>query len=199
MSVSTGRIIVSTLTYHRRLFHESFHLCFTEVGHTNRSGLATFKALLHGFVRVHVVLIALDDIAVGVLWLHHVAPFERSRPVHQVQVDIVCAQIFERSIQCLFDIIRVVRIVPQFRSDKDLSSRHTRLLDGSTDCRLGAVYSSSVNVPIACLERSDDCWLLSFLILPCAETDGRNLCSIQVNSVAPTLRLQATDPVLSLK
>lgn len=49
-----------------------------------------------------------------------------------------------------------MRIVPQFGSKKDILARNARLLDGVADSRLGPVYTSSVDVAVASLQRNGD-------------------------------------------
>jgi hypothetical protein len=56
---------------------------------------------------IHIV-----DVAFSVVWEEGVAPGESAGPVHEVEVNVIGFKIFQRQIAGLFDIIRMVIVVP---------------------------------------------------------------------------------------
>ena len=89
--------------------------------------------------------------------------------MHQIEVDVVGAQILEGCIESTLDVIRVVLVVPQLGHQEDLFTRNTRLLDGRANSRLSAINTSGVNVPVTSLKSSQNCWFLGILVLPSSE------------------------------
>lgn len=69
---------------------------------------------------------------------------------------IAQAEVFERSIKGLLDIVGVMRVVPELGGDEKLLARYTRFLDGITNSRLGSVNTRGINVAVASLEGSSD-------------------------------------------
>lgn len=93
--------------------------------------------------------------------------------MHEVEVYVVCAQVFERRIKGRLHIVRVMRVVPQLSRDEDLRTRDTTLLDGGTDGRLGPVDASCVDVSVSCFQGFSDGVFLSCSILPSSKANGR--------------------------
>ena len=59
--------------------------------------------------------------------------------MHQVQVEIVGAEIFEGGGDGGVDVVRMVRVVPEFGGYEDFGAGDAGLLDGSANGGLGAV------------------------------------------------------------
>jgi hypothetical protein len=76
--------------------------------------------------------------------------------MHEVEVNKVGSEIFERSVKGGFDIIGVVGVVPELRGDEKLTAGNTRILDGVSYGLLGPVNASGVYVFVARLERNRD-------------------------------------------
>lgn len=49
---------------------------------------------------------------------------EEKTYVHEPQIDVIRLQRRKRLVQSPFYIIRIVRVIPQFRRDKDFRARH---------------------------------------------------------------------------
>jgi hypothetical protein len=49
--------------------------------------------------------------------------------MHEVEVEIVGVEVFQRRITGFLDVVGVVRVVPQLGSDENVLSRDTTLLD----------------------------------------------------------------------
>lgn len=136
-----------------------------KVGHTNVADLARADELLHlapgvGEVPVLVVLLLAGDGGAG--------------PVHQVQVDVVSAELGQAVGDGFGDAL-VVGVV-ELGGQPNLVAGHARGLDALADFLLVAVGGGSVNVTVAGLEGSLDGGTdLSGLGLPCSETDGGDL------------------------
>ena len=153
-------------------FEETLELCFAEVGDADCFCLAALESFLHGFPCVNVVGVSCLNL---VVFLGHkgVTSGEGGGPVHEVEVKVVRAQVFKRSIKGRLDVVRVVRVVPQLSRDKDFGARDAALLYGCTDRGLSAVDASCINVSVACFQGFCDGVFLSTGILPGSETDGR--------------------------
>lgn len=124
--------------YDVTLAHQAFELGFREVRDANGLAFAVLDELLHRFVGIDVVRIPCLNFVV-VLREHAVATLERRRPVHQVQVEIVCVEIFQRCVAGLLDIFRVMAVIPELGGDEDLASRNAALLNALRAGRLGAI------------------------------------------------------------
>lgn len=120
--------------------------------------------------------------------------------MHQEEVNVVELKVSERLVKPGSNIIRVVFVVPQLRSDEELVARHAAFLDGIADLLFSFVaakivlrkalrdtltkmsslvnsHPGCVNVTVSCLERFKDRIFLRMGILPGAESDGRDLRS----------------------
>jgi hypothetical protein len=75
---------------------------------------------------------------------------------HQVQVKIVRAEVLERRIECLLDVVGVVGVVPKLRRNEELLARHARLLNGIANSRFCAVDARCVDVFVASLQCNCD-------------------------------------------
>jgi hypothetical protein len=76
--------------------------------------------------------------------------------MHEVEVNKVGSEIFERSVKGGFDIIGVVGVVPELRGDEKFTAGNTRILDGVSDGLLGPVNASGIYVFVTRLERNRD-------------------------------------------
>ena len=136
-----------------------------KVGHTNVADLARADELLHlapgvGEVPVLVVLLLAGDGGAG--------------PVHEVQVDVVGAELGQAVSDGLGDTL-VVGVV-ELGGQPDLVAGNARGLDALAYFFLVAVGGGSVNVTVAGLEGGLNGGTdLSGLGLPCSETDGGDL------------------------
>lgn len=132
--------------------------------------------LLPGVDKVPVWVVLLEIIRVG-----------GRRPVHQVEVNVVDAEILERRGDTLFNAL--VPWVVELGGDPDLLTGNTRVLDTLTNLGLVAVSESSVDVTITGEESGlDGLANLVGLRLPCAETNGWDfgaLCMISLSSKKP--------------
>lgn len=153
-----------------------------KVGDANVADLAGADELLHlapGVDKVPVVVVLL------------LAGHRRAGPVHQVQVDVVGAQLAQAVGQGLGHAL-VVRVVELGRQP-DLLSRDARLLDALAHFLFVAVRRRRVNVSVACLERClDGGSNLSGLGLPCSQADGGDLVS-RVEGKGATAQLVSQD------
>jgi hypothetical protein len=70
------------------------------------------------------------------------AALKRNRPVYQVEIHIVEAEIIQRILERLLNIVRVVLVVPQLRREEDLFTGDAALPDGIADGLFGAVAVS---------------------------------------------------------
>lgn len=93
--------------------------------------------------------------------------------MHKVEIQVVCAQVFERRVKGRLHIVRVMRVVPELSRDKDLRARDATLFDGGTDSGLSPINASCVNVSIACFQGFCDGVFLGCGILPSTKANGR--------------------------
>lgn len=110
-----------------------------EVGDTNVAHLAGGRQLLH-------LLPGLDEVPVRQV-LGLVVGVGRAGPVHQVQVDVVDAQVFEGGVDAVLD--AVVPGVVQLGGDPDLVAWDAGVLDAGADLGLVAVGQGCVDVAVA--------------------------------------------------
>lgn len=134
-----------------------------KVGHANVARLARGRELLHLAPGVDKVPVR-HKLGV-VVWVR------RRRPVHEVQVDVVGAQVREALVQRGGG-ARLVRVVELGR-EPDGGARHARRLDARADLLLVAVCCCRVDVAVAAAESGLD-GLLDFagFGLPCSQADG---------------------------
>jgi hypothetical protein len=117
-----------------------------KVGHTNVLDAARGGEFLQLSPRINkapIGKVLLEIIGVG-----------GRRPVHKIQVNIVCLQVLERRGYALFNTL--VPGIVQLGGDPNVLARHTRVLDAETDLSLVAVGQSSVNVAVASEESGLD-------------------------------------------
>ena len=88
---------------------------------------------------IDIVCVACLDRAIGVLGEQFVATRKWTRPVHEIEIDVFGVEILQRRIACLFNIVRVVAVIPQLSGDKNLLSWHAASLDAFSDCTLRPV------------------------------------------------------------
>jgi len=138
--------------HNRRLLNQPLELSFAEVRNADRPSLAVLKALLHRSVCIDVVGVARLRLAVAVFREHVVAASEWRGPMHQVEVEIVGAEVFERRIERLLNVIGMVRVVPELCGYEELFARDARLLDGIANGGFGAVDARGVDVAITSLQ-----------------------------------------------
>lgn len=146
------------------LFQQALDLGFGEVRDADSASFALLEDLFHGFpclqplsakrlacvamwreTYVNVVGITSLHLAIAVFWHELVAPSERRRPVHQVEVEIVRLQIPERGIDGGLDVVRVVAVIPQLGGNEDLVTRNPAVLDAFCAGRLGAIAGNLVS------------------------------------------------------
>ena len=100
-------------------------------------------------------------------------------PVHEVEVDVVNAEVLERRGDALFHTL--VPGVVKLGGNPDLFTRDTRVLDTETDLSLVAVGEGSVNVTVASEESGLDGFAnLVGLGLPGTETDSGSLSTLHL-------------------
>src|SRR5690606_9692925 len=105
----------------------------------------------------------------------HIAVDVRHRPVDQVQVDVVGAELLEAGVERLERLVVALVGVPQLRGEEDVLARDVRVGDGLADLALVAVCGSGVDAAVAGLERGGDgCHRLVGADLEDAETDLRH-------------------------
>ena len=68
----------------------------------------------------------------------------------------------------------MVGVVPELGGDENVGAGNARLLDGGADGGLGAVDAGGVDVAVAGLEGFEDGGFLGVLVLPGAESKGRD-------------------------
>ena len=109
---------------------EALHLREGEVGNPDGAGLALLLHGLHGFVGVDIVGHAGLDVAVLVPGHHGASTLEGGGPVHEVEVEVVCAEVFEGGVDGGFDVGGVVAVIPELGGDEDFGAGDSRLFDG---------------------------------------------------------------------
>lgn len=72
--------------------------------------------------------------------------------MHQIQVDVVGAEIFKGGIESRLYVLRVMRVVPKLRRQENLVAWNTRFLDSIADRWFGAIDACRIDVTIASLE-----------------------------------------------
>ncbi|KAI3477728.1 hypothetical protein L1887_60501 [Cichorium endivia] len=156
-----------------------------EVGDADVANLALLDHLLHDAVGGHEVareLGVLDGVsASGADGADHgaVCVHEGDGPVHEVEVEVVCAEVLERVVERLFDVFWVVEAVPELGGDPELVTLDAGLLDAVGDGVLIAVGPGAVEVAEAGLERVGDGGRGLFLgHLPCSEAELGDLGAI---------------------
>ena len=115
--------------------------------------------------------------------------------MHEVEIEVVGSEVFERGVEGGFYIVRVVRVVPEFAGDEEVGTGDAGFLDGGAYGGFGAVDACCVDMAVAGFEGYGDCSiacvskrqascrraeslrLLSVLVLPGPESNGRNLCA----------------------
>lgn len=125
------------------LLDERLELRLGEVGHPHSARLAGGRELGHGLPGVDVGDVGRLDVARGVLGELVVAGFEGRGPVHQVEVDVVHAEVLEGLVQGAFDVLGRVLVVPKLGGDEELGAVDAGFLDGGPDHGLGPVDWSS--------------------------------------------------------
>lgn len=113
----------------RGIIEQDLEVLNAEVGNTDVADLPRRRQLLH-------LLPGLDEVPVRKV-LGLVVGVGRAGPVHQVQVDVVDAQIFEGGVDAVLD--EVVPGVVQFGGDPDLVARHAGIFDAGADLGFVAV------------------------------------------------------------
>lgn len=100
------------------------------------------------------------------------------RPMHQVQVNIIHAQILQRLVQRRLNIFGCMLGIPQLASNEDLFARNARLADAISNLRLVAIDGCAVDVTIALFQSHlHGIFDLERLSLPCSKSHGRNFCT----------------------
>jgi hypothetical protein len=59
--------------------------------------------------------------------------------MHQIEIEVVGVEVFQRGVACLFHIVGVVAVVPELGGDEDFASRNAALLDALCAGRLSAI------------------------------------------------------------
>jgi hypothetical protein len=85
-----------------------------------------------------------DDLLPGV----HVVVPRRGRPVHEVEVDVVEAELLQALRDGRIRLVAVVAVVPQLGRHEQLVTRDAALRDGRTDPGLAAVDRGGVDVAV---------------------------------------------------
>lgn len=150
----------------RGVVQQNLQVLDAEVGDTNVADLAGGRQLLH-------LLPGLDEVPVRQV-LGLVVGVGRAGPVHQVQVDVVDAQVLEGGVDAVLD--AVVPGVVQLGGNPDLLAGDAGVLDALANLGLVAVGEGGVDVPVA-LEQGVLDGLTDFvgLGLPGAQADGGDL------------------------
>jgi len=158
-----------------------------EVGDTNGLGQALVNELLHllprrgdivGELNVELVLavLAFDSVVKG--WDNTLGGvnLEVDVPVHEVQVEVLQAEVLQGVLDGELDVFGVVVQLKELGSDENLLSGDTGLLDTLTDFGLVPVSPGAVDVPVAVLEGVlNGLCDLTLGRLPSTETDRRDL------------------------
>lgn len=71
-----------------------------------------------------------------------------NRPVHQIKIDIIQAQIVEGFLQRRLNVFRVMFVVPEFGGDEEVFARDTGPLDRVSDGLFGAISSSCQHLSV---------------------------------------------------
>lgn len=119
-----------------------------EVAHPNRLHLARLDQLLHRLPRIEVVDIRRLHLSICIFWHELSTGFERSGPMHQVEIDVVGLQGFEGIIEGWLDILGSMGVIPELGGDKDALSVYSGFFDSFCNCRLRAIDVCSINVAV---------------------------------------------------
>ena len=110
-----------------------------EVGDADGAGLrGRLEDALHGFVRIDVVRVAGLHLAVD-FGHRRGAAGEGARPVHEVEVHVVGAEVGEGGVQSGFDVVGVVAVVPELGGDEELVAWDARFADCIANGGFGAI------------------------------------------------------------
>lgn len=149
-----------------RLVEQPLEVLDAKVADTEVPDLARVHQLLHLPPGVHKVPVR--------VMLLQILRIRAGRPVHEVQVDVVGAQVLERALEGLRSAL--VPGVVELGGEPDFLARHARRPDALADLLLVAIGKGSVNVAVASPEGGLDGLLdLTGLGLPCSEADGGDL------------------------
>lgn len=135
---------------------ESFCFLAREIRDADRLGFSLLIHPFHRFPRVHVVRVPVDGLSVAIFGDHGAPSTESDRPVHEVEVYVVCAEVLEGGIEGGFDVGGVVGIVPQFGGDEEAGAGDAGFSDGGTTGGLSAISESVINEHDR--EEGDGCW-----------------------------------------
>lgn len=72
--------------------------------------------------------------------------------MHEVEVEVVGAEVLPRGIERRLDIVGVERIVPELGGDEEFFAGDAGILDCVADGSFGAVDARCVDVAVVCLE-----------------------------------------------
>lgn len=150
------------------MVQQLLEVCLGEVGDTNVLHLARVEQLLHLPPCINKGPIIID--------LLLIIPIHGSRPVHQVQIQVIRAQVLQALLQTVLNVL--VAVVVELGGQPDLVSGHARGLNAFANILLVAVGGSGVDVAVSLLEGGlDGGGDLVGGGLPGAEADGGDLCA----------------------
>ena len=69
--------------------------------------------------------------------------------MHQVEIQVVDPKVFQRSIECLRDIVRMMAVVPELSGNEYLIAWNTRILEGFSNSGLRAVDARCVDMAVS--------------------------------------------------
>lgn len=125
-----------------RVVEQLFEVRLCEVGNTDVLHLASVEQLLH-------LPPGIDKRPITVNLLL-VVPIHRGRPVHQVQIQVVGAEVLQALLEALLNVL--VAVVVELGGQPDLFTGNARLFDACTDILLVAIGGSGIDVTVALLE-----------------------------------------------
>lgn len=69
--------------------------------------------------------------------------------MHKVQIDVGGVEVAQRGVECGFNIVRMVRVVPELGGDEEGGARDPGFFDRSADRGFGAIDAGGVDVAVA--------------------------------------------------
>lgn len=95
---------------------------------------------------IDVIAVTGQYFAIAALGEEGIAALEGRGPMDQVEIEIVGTEVFQGGVEGFFNVVWVLRVVPQFGGDEELAALDAGFLYGGSDGGFGAVAVVFVTV-----------------------------------------------------